>query len=82
MPTMAEPYDAAVMELGSMTVDDRQRLTAAGIAVLIFGPHVESAALRELRSAGATSVPNSRLPEAVVELLSYLSSEFEKAGDG
>ncbi len=49
-------------------------------AVLVFGPHVEGLALRELRSAGATSVPNSRLSEAVVELLGYLSARSANIG--
>ncbi len=81
IPTMSEPYDAAVMEVGSMTVDDVQQLTTSGTAVLVFGPHVESSALRELRSAGATAVANSRLPEAVVELLGYLSTQSGNADD-
>jgi purine nucleoside phosphorylase len=80
-PTRSEPYDAVVVELGSMTADEVRQLTAAGTAVLVFGPHVEGTALRELRSAGATSVPNSRLPEAVVELLGYLSPRSGKTGD-
>ncbi len=80
-PTRSEPYDAAVIELGSMTADEVQQLTAVGTAVLALGPHVEGPSLRELRSAGATSVPNSRLPEAVVELLDYLSTRSANTGD-
>jgi hypothetical protein len=80
-PTRSEPCDAAVMELGSMMVEEVRQLTAAGTAVLVFGPHVEATMLRELRSAGATSVPNSRLPEAVFELLGYLSAKSGNKGD-
>jgi len=80
-PTRSEPYEGAIMELASTTVDDVQQMTAAGAAVLVFGPHVEGPALKEARSAGATAVPNSRLPEAVAELLGYLSAESGDTGD-
>ena len=80
-PTRSEPFEGAIMELASATVDDVQQLAVTGTAVLVFGPHVEGPALKEARAAGATAVPNSRLPEAVAELLGYLSAESSNTGD-
>ncbi len=77
----AEPFDAAVMEIDRAATDDVQRMTASGVSVLVFGPHVDGAALRDLRQAGATAVPNSKLPEAVADLLRYFPQESDTPGD-
>jgi hypothetical protein len=64
--TRDEPYDLAVIELGPTNVAERIRdLVGRGVAVLAFGSHVNAAALRDARTAGARAVPNSEVAAAL-----------------
>jgi len=68
--TRAEPYDLAVIELGKPDVEKRiGDLVGRGIAVLAFGSHVDTEALRAARVSGARAVPNSEVERALRELL-------------
>ena len=68
--TRDEPADLAVIELGKLNVEARIReLLQRGIPVLAFGSHVDAAALRAARDAGARAVPNSELENSLRALL-------------
>jgi hypothetical protein len=61
-----EPYDLAIIELGTATALERIRgLVERGIAVLAFGSHLNAELLRDARSAGARAVPNSEVESAL-----------------
>ena len=65
-----DPLDLAVVELGNPGVEERIRdLVRRGVPVLAFGSHVDAAALRAARNAGARAVPNSEVATALRELL-------------
>lgn len=65
-----EPYDVAVIELGSGDAPQRiSDLVARGVPVLAFGSHVDAAALRAARELGARAVPNSEIESALRALL-------------
>lgn len=69
-PVREEPFDLAVVELGKPPADERLRgLVARGIPVLAFGSHVDAAALRAARDAGARAVPNSEIENSLRALL-------------
>ncbi|OGU02618.1 MAG: hypothetical protein A2W29_10595 [Gemmatimonadetes bacterium RBG_16_66_8] len=64
--TRQAPAQLAVVELDAPAAVARVReLVHHGLPVIAFGSHVNAAALRAAREAGAEAVPNSRL-EAVV----------------
>lgn len=66
----APPLDLAVIELGKNEVTDTIRdLVGQGIPVLAFGSHVDAAALRAAREAGARAVPNSQIEPELRALL-------------
>lgn len=61
-PVREQPYELAVIELSKFGAADRIReLTGTGVPVLAFGSHVDAAALRVARDAGARAVPNSQI---------------------
>lgn len=65
-----DPLDLAVLELGKPGVEERIRdLVRRGVPVLAFGSHVDAAALRAARSAGARAVPNSEVEATLRALL-------------
>lgn len=69
-PAREEPYDLAVIELGTADVSQRiAELVARGVPVLAFGSHVDAAALRAARELGARAVPNSEIETALRALL-------------
>jgi hypothetical protein len=64
------PFDLAVVELGKSSSAERIRdLVQRGTPVLAFGSHVDAAALRVARDAGARAVPNSEVESALRALL-------------
>jgi len=69
-PVREEPYQLAVVELGKPGAEERIRvLVKRGIPVLAFGSHVDAAALRAARDAGARAIPNSQLETELRALL-------------
>jgi hypothetical protein len=69
-PVREPPFDLAVVELGTSDTEARIRdLTQQGIPVLAFGSHVDAAALRAAREAGARAVPNSHIESELRALL-------------
>jgi hypothetical protein len=69
-PVREEPYQLAVVELGKAGAEERIRaLVKRGLPVLAFGSHVDAAALRAARDAGARAVPNSQLETELRALL-------------
>lgn len=65
-----EPYDLAVIELGKAEAPQRiTDLVNRGVPVLVFGSHVDAAALRAARDLGARAVPNSEVENALRALL-------------
>lgn len=69
-PVRDEPYDIAVLELGSANALERLRaVVARGVPVLAFGSHVDAAGLRAARELGARAVPNSEIESALRALL-------------
>ncbi|HLZ46969.1 MAG TPA: hypothetical protein VKQ05_14935 [Gemmatimonadales bacterium] len=70
-PVREPPYDLAVVHLDQLQAEGRIReLVQQGIPVLAFGSHVDAAALRAAREAGARAVPNSQIESALRALLS------------
>ncbi|HEX9581914.1 MAG TPA: hypothetical protein VF970_12490 [Gemmatimonadales bacterium] len=68
--TRARPAQLAVVELDGPEAVERVRdLVTSGVPVIAFAPHVEAAALRAAREAGAEAVPNSRVEAVVRERL-------------
>jgi hypothetical protein len=64
--TRGEPYDLAVIELGTANVQARIReLVGRGVTVLAFGSHLNAEALRDARTAGARALPNSEVAAAL-----------------
>ncbi|HWC73188.1 MAG TPA: hypothetical protein VG454_04555 [Gemmatimonadales bacterium] len=71
-PVRDAPYELAVIELGAAgTPEHIGELIARGVPVLAFGSHVDVAALRAARDAGARAVPNSQIES---ELRAYLKT--------
>ena len=61
----------AVVELsGDASLQRVRQLVAAGVGVLAFGSHVHADLLRAAREAGAETVPNSQVEEALRRRLS------------
>jgi len=64
--TREVPAQLAVVELdGPRALERVRELVGSGMPVIAFAPHVDAAALRAAREAGAEAVPNSQV-EAVV----------------
>jgi len=71
-PVRDEPFDMAVIELGTSPPNAETRireLVQRGVAVLAFGSHVDAAALRAARDLGARAVPNSQVESALRDAL-------------
>ncbi|MDP3909201.1 MAG: hypothetical protein Q8Q14_02325 [Gemmatimonadales bacterium] len=65
-----EDHDVAVIEAGSPDAEAQVRAGVdRGIAVLVFGSHVDPEALRAYRALGARAVPNSRVESTLLDLL-------------
>ena len=65
-PVRDEPFDMAVIELGTPNAEMRIReLVQRRVAVLAFGSHVAAVALRAARDLGARAVPNSEVERAL-----------------
>ena len=63
------PAPFAVVELGTVSVEQVYELVTAGTRVVAFGSHVGGQALREARDVGAQAVPNSQVEAAVRAML-------------
>lgn len=63
----------AVLGLDDASAERIQALTARGVEVLVFGPHVDAARLRTVRELGVKAVPNSQVESAIRERVGYLS---------
>jgi hypothetical protein len=69
-PVRDPPFDLALVELGKPNTAERIReLTGQGVTVLAFGSHLDAAALRAAREAGARAVPNSQIEAELRALL-------------
>ncbi len=71
-PGAAAGCVAVIADLDALGADPApavRALTAAGVAVLAFGPHVEGATLAAARAAGAVVLPRSAFLERLPELL-------------
>ncbi|HEV2669979.1 MAG TPA: hypothetical protein VGU74_02720 [Gemmatimonadales bacterium] len=71
-PVRDDPYQLAVVELGKPgggTAARLRELVDRGVPVLAFGSHIDAAALRAARDAGARAVPNSEVEAALRALL-------------
>jgi len=56
--------DLVVLDVEAPGAVERIRgLVGQGVAVLAFGPHVQTDLLRAAREAGATAVPNSQVED-------------------
>lgn len=85
---LAEPGEATargcrvvVVDLdavGSTALDAVSRLTAAGVVVLAFGPHVDAARLAAARSAGAVALPRSAFLRRLPDLLTTAVETAER----
>lgn len=69
-PVREEPYELAVVELGTPSADASIRAwSERRVPVLAFGSHVDAASLRAARDAGARAVPNSQIETELRALL-------------
>ena len=76
------PVSLAVLALDATSPDQVKMFRKQGVAVLVFGPHVDAADLRAARAAGAEAVPNIQVEEALRARLHYLVSDHQPNSQG